>query len=205
MHDNPKGYFKNLLAIDCETTGVNYETDDPSVGNQAVSWGLIVADGTTLEPIEELYVEIKWNDISKASRKADPEWGKGATKIHGLTYEHLENNGVTEEEAVIQIVNLIIKYWGPTTQIKFLAHNVNFDICFIRAMCRRHDIELPIGGRNYDSNSIGFGTIGSYTSDQLFETVGYNTRDSHNALEDTRMALGSCRRIKKLINKIIME
>jgi len=203
MDDKPRGYFKNLLAFDCETTGVNRQDKDPSVGQQPISWGLIVADGITLEPIEELYVEIKWNDISKAARKADPEWGKAATKIHGLTYQYLEKNGITEEEAVTKIVNLIIKYWGPTTLIKFLGHNVNFDICFIRSMCNRHGIDLPIGGRNYDSNSIGFCTVGSYTSDQLFETMGYDMRDAHNALEDTRMTLSACREIRQLWNQNI--
>lgn len=204
IQNKPKGYFEKILAIDCETTGINFVTDNPlkpanpSDGHQAVSWGLIVADATTLKPIEELYIEIKWNEASKAARAADPEWGKGATKIHGLTYQHLEENGLSEEEAVVKIANLIIKYWGPTSAIKALGHNVHmFDIPFLQSLFLRHGIILPVGSRHYDSNSIGFIT-GAFTSDALFDTMGFDARDSHNALEDTRMALESCRRIKVL-------
>jgi len=198
--DKPKGYFEKLLAIDCETTGLNYDSDNPSDGHQPVSWGIIVADGETLKPIEELYVEIKWNKESIAARAADPEWGKAATRIHGLTQKYLKDNGVSEQEAVVQIANLIIKHWGPTVQVKTLGHNVHlFDIQFLRSMFRRHGIDLPIGSRHYDSNSMGFIT-GAYTSDALFDTMGFDTREAHNALEDARMALESCRRIKVLWN-----
>lgn len=198
-NDKPAGYFEKLLAIDCETTGLNWDTDDPSIGHQPISWGIIVADAASLKSIEELYVEIKWNDESKAARKADPEFGAGASRIHGLTSEYLEKNGVSEDEAVALIANLILKHWGPTTQVKTLGHNVHsFDVPFLRAMLRRHDIDIPIGSRHYDSNSVGFCTVGAFTSDALFNTMGFDSRDSHNALEDARMALESCRRIKVL-------
>jgi len=195
----PKGYFEKILAVDCETTGLNWENDNPSIGHQAVSWGIIVADAHTLKAVEELYVEIKWNAESREAKKNDPTFSVSAAAIHGLTFDYLEKNGITEEEAVTQIANLIIKYWGPTSQVKLLGHNVHlFDLPFLRAMFRRHSIEIPIGSRHYDSNSAGFVTVGAYTSDGLFETMGFDTRGSHNALEDARMALESCRRIKVL-------
>jgi len=198
-NDKPRGCFENLLAIDCETTGLDWDADDPSNGHQAVSWGMIVADGKTLKPIEELYVEIKWNNDSKETKKTDPEFGVSAANIHGLTYEYLEKNGITEEEAVVKIANLIIKYWGPTAQVKTLGHNVHvFDVPFLRAMFRRYNIELPLGSRHYDSNSVGFVTVGAYISDALFDTMGFDSRNSHNALEDAHMALESCRRIRVL-------
>jgi len=200
--DNPKGYFEKILAMDCETTGLNFESDNPSDGHQAISWGIIVADAHTLKPIEELYLEIKWNDESRAMKEKDPNFGIDAAAIHGLTFKYLEKNGVTEEEGVTQIANIIINHWGPTSQVKTLGHNVHmFDLPFLRAMFRRHGIDIPIGSRHYDSNSAGFCTVGSYTSDGLFETMGFNARDSHNSLEDARMALESCRLIKELWNQ----
>ncbi len=204
FYDKPRGSFDKLLALDCESTGMSFNTDDPSIGHQAVSWGFIVADAKTLKPVEELYVEIKWNKESIAAKKADPEFSLKAADIHGLTYRHLEENGMSEEEAVVLIANLIIKHWGPTTQVKMLGHNVqSFDIYFLRAMFRRHGIDIPIGARHYDSNSVGFVTTGSFTSDALFDTMGFDSRDSHNALEDARMALESCRRIRVLWNSNI--
>jgi len=201
---DPKGYFKFLLAIDAETTGLNRDTDDPSVGHQCVSWGIIVADAMTFEPIEKLYLEIKWNDKSIAAREEDPSFGKYAETIHGLSFEYLEEHGVTEEEAVVQILNLILKYWGPTVMVKALGHNVHsFDVPFMREMFRRHGVEVPFGSRHYDTNSIGFGTVGAYISDALFTTMGYDHRSTHNALDDIEQALGSCQRIRLLWDRYV--
>jgi len=83
--NEPRGYFEKLLAMDCETTGLKYNADDPSGGYQAVSWGLIVANALTLKPIEEMYIEIKWNGMST--------WSQEAEQVHGLTKEHLNKNG----------------------------------------------------------------------------------------------------------------
>jgi len=198
------GYSKFILAMDCETTGI-CKGDDPSIGQQCVSWGIVVADTDTLKPVKELYVEIKWNEASKAARKKDPTFGEyAATKVHGLSYEYLEEHGISEEEAVMEIVNIILEYWGPNVQVKTLGHNVvSFDLPFMRAMFRRHGIEVPFGSRHYDTNAIGWATVGSYTSDALFTTMGYDTRNNHNALEDTLLALNSCRRINIIWRDVV--
>lgn len=197
-YDTPKGAFNKLLAIDCETTGGRFGTDDYSVGHQAVSWGIVVADAQTLQPIEELYVEIKWNEESKASRRKDPTFGVIAANIHGLSFDYLEKHGMDEEDAVAAIGNLILKHFGPDSHIKCLGHNVHmFDVPFLRSLFRRFDIELKFGARHYDSNSIGFIT-GAFTSDALFATMGFDERNGHNALEDAKMSLEACRMIKVL-------
>jgi len=107
---NPPGYFKYIFAIDCETTGLDKTTLNPSLGHQAISWGIIVADAETLVPVEKLYLEVKWNDESKAAKEQDPTFGTIASDIHGLTFDYLEENGITEEEAVLKIAELIVKY-----------------------------------------------------------------------------------------------
>jgi len=202
--DRARGEFDFLLAIDCETTGLNFSFDDPSVGHQTVSWGIIVADATTLKPIEELYVEIKWNEQSKKAREKDPKFGKKAELIHGLTYEYLEENGVTEDEAVVAIANLILKYWGPTVSIRTLGHNVHtFDMPFLRDLFRRVGIELKFGNRHYDTNSIGFAAFKTFNSDDLFEIVGFDTRGAHNSLDDARMALESARVVRMVVQDAI--
>lgn len=200
----PKGYFKYILAIDCETTGYNKEGPDPSVGHQAISWGIVVADAETLIPIEELYLEIKWNDESKRAKELDPEFGNIASSIHGLTSTYLEENGIEEIDAVVQITELILKYWGPTQMVKCLGHNVvSFDIPFLRSTLSRYGIDVPFGSRHYDTNGIGFATVGSYTSDALFSTMGFDDRAGHNALEDAKQALESARRIRIIWNDMV--
>lgn len=193
----PTGYYEKFIAIDCETSGLKYNGDDPSEGFQSVSWGVIVADAKTLKPIEELYVEIKWNGES--------EWASGAQKVHGLSKEYLDENGMTEEEAVIAIGGLITKHFGVSS-IKCLGHNVaSFDIWFLKRLFRKFDIELKFGNRHIDTSSIGFVNWEVFTSDALFEAVGYDDRGAHNSLEDARMALEAARRTRVLFQSILDE
>lgn len=210
VKDKPKGYFKHLLAIDCETTGLCFNADHPSHNpktgerHQALSWGIVVLDSETFEQVEELYVEIKWNDESKAQREKDPKFGTFAEKIHGLTYEYLEENGVTEEEAIEQIGAIIMKYWGPTVSIRLLGHNVHlFDLDFFRDMFRRNGIELNFGNRHYDTNSIGWCAFETFTSDQLFELVGFDARGAHNALDDIKMTIASAKAVRDIVQHAI--
>jgi DNA polymerase III alpha subunit (gram-positive type) len=190
----PKGYFEKLLAMDCETTGLVFGSSpvcNPKTGehHQAVSWGFVVADAETLEPIEKLYVEIKWNKNSKQQRAKDNSFGTHAEKIHGLTYDYLEANGITEQQALEKIGNLIISHWG-TTCMQTLGHNVHlFDLPFLRDLFERHAMELPVGNRHYDSSSLGFGITGSFNSDDLFYCLGLEDRENHNALQDAEHSL----------------
>ena len=208
LNKKPKGFFKYILAMDCETTGIHNvkEDDDPSIGQQAISWGFIVADAQTLLPVEELYVEIKWNDESKNARERNPSFSLGASDIHGLTFAHLEEHGVTEEEAVVQIIELILKYWGPSQQLKCLGHNVaSFDIPFLKSLFRRFGVEVMFASRHCDSNSVGFAVLETYTSDQFFSAMGFSDRGSHNALEDIMHSLESCRRIRVLWKAFVAD
>ena len=206
----PIGWFQYVLAIDCETTGLCFNSDDPSHDpktgekHQAVSWGIIVADSETLKPIEDLYVEIKWNDNSINQRNNDPQFGKRAEGIHGLSYSYLEGNGIDEEEAVLKIGELILKYWGPENSIRTLGHNVHmFDLPFLRDLFRRHGVHLKFGNRHYDTNSGGFMSFGTWNSNDLFTEVGFDERGEHNALEDAHMALDSARIIRTVFQQCI--
>jgi hypothetical protein len=206
----PRGAFDFLLGMDCETTGLCTNQANPvfnpSTGerHQAVSWGLIVASAETLKPIEKLYLEIKWNKTSLKQRANDPEWGLKAESIHGLTLDYLEENGISEQTAVEQMGELILKYWGPKGNIRTLGHNVmTFDLPFFRDIFERHGIELAFGNRHYDTNSIGFATFGTFNSDDLFEAVGFEKRGDHNALTDAEQALEATRRIRTIFQKAI--
>ena len=186
----PPNFYTNLLAIDCETTGINFNSTDPSDGQQALSWGIIVADTQTFTPIEKLYLEVKWNNASKQSRELDPTFGKRAEEIHGLSFDYLEENGIEEEDAVIEIVSLILKYWGPDTCVHTLGHNVHlFDLPFLRATCARYDIPLKFGNRHIDTSSIGLCTVGAYDSNSLFYAYGFEERKDHHAMTDIEQTL----------------
>ena len=196
----PRGYFDYFLAIDCETSGMAFNEDDPSINTktgqiyQSVSWGLIVVDATTLKTVEELYLEIKWDGES--------EWDKKAEKVHGLSLAYLEEHGMTSEEAVVAIAGLILKYWGPDVPVCLAGHNVQtFDMPFLKRLLRSQGIDIKFGNRHIDTNSIGFGVYQTYNSDDLFEMVGCAKRAEHNALDDARNVVRSIRVTRSLANE----
>ena len=204
MQNSPKGYFQKILAMDCETSGMSFEDVDPTVEQatgksyQSVSWGFVVADAATFKPLEELYLEIKWNGVS--------EWSAKAESIHGLSKEYLNDNGITEEEAVIHIYDLFSRHWGPDSLIKTLGHNIaSYDLYFLKALLRKFGVNYKFGNRHVDMNGIGLVCWQTYTSDQLFEAVGLLDRNKHNALEDAKMSLESARRTRILFDKVLKE
>lgn len=192
----PRGYITRFLALDCETTGLAYNCDDPSYNPktketfQAVSFGLVVVDAQTLKAIDKLYVEIKWDKKSV--------WNTKAEEIHGLSKSYLDQNGLTSEEAAEAIGNLIINHWGPSSPICIAGHNPNFDLSFLRSLMRSVGIELRFGSKMIDTNSIGFAVFGTHNSDDLFEMVGVPTRQRHNALDDAEAVVQVIRVTRKL-------
>jgi DNA polymerase III epsilon subunit-like protein len=193
--------FDKVLVMDCETTGIQrgsclYPCRAKNNGYyQPISWGMIVANMQTLKPIEDLYVEIQWDGKSI--------WDNNAQKVHGLSIEYLQENGVTEIEAVEQIGSLIMDHWGPENNIHIMGHNPNFDLAFLDDMFKRYDIELKFSHRMYDTNSLGGILLNCFTSDQLFTAMGMPHRNEHNALEDARCTLESARKLKLLWNTFV--
>jgi DNA polymerase III alpha subunit (gram-positive type) len=204
MNDaSARGYFSKVLSMDCETSGVNVNSDDPSIGYQAVSWGLVVADADTLKVIDKLYVEIKWNGEAK--------WNKKAEAIHGLTIEYLDKNGLTEEEAVTEIANFVYKYWDPKSEyssqrsIRCIGHNVaTFDIWFMRQLFRKFELEFNTGARFIDTSTLGWAVFGCFNSDDAFELIGVK-RESHNALEDAEASLALVKTTRMMSRKMLGE
>lgn len=194
----PRGYIEKALFIDCETSGLAYNNDDPSfdpITNktyQAVSFALAVVNAQTLDIIEELYVEIKWDGVSV--------WDKRAQAVHGLSLEHLEENGLDEEDAVVAIASLILKYWGPESPVCLGGHNVaTFDKYFLQRLLRKHGIEVRFGSKAIDTNSIGFAVFGTHNSDDLFELVGIvRDPENHNALDDVRACVKAVKMVRQI-------
>jgi DNA polymerase III epsilon subunit-like protein len=187
MSNKPKGCITRFLVVDTETSGLIYNSDDPSGDDttgqyfQAVSMGLIVVDAEKLEPIEELYLEIEWDGIST--------WSPQAEAVHGLSKSYLADNGISTQEAVTEIAGLILEHWGPKHPVCIAGHNPSFDLAFLKRLLRSEGMEVRFGSKVIDTNSIGFAVYGTHNSDDLFEAVGFPTRDNHNSLDDARAAL----------------
>jgi DNA polymerase III epsilon subunit-like protein len=198
--------FQVGLCIDWETSGARFG-DDSSKYYQGIEFGAIVFNAKTFEPIEKLKLYVKYDE---AKYGADG-WSEDAVKIHGLTREFLDQNGVTQEEAAIALAELILKYWGPDTKVLFLGHNPEFDRRFTNQLLNTIGIEFSIEPSGkfdsrieifhvmLDTSALGYITLGLYKSDLLFEKIGFTDRGEHDALQDAEQTLMTCKVIRQLV------
>lgn len=203
----PRGYFERILVMDSETSGIGFNHVDPSLDlktgktYQAVSWGLIVADAKTLKPIDKLYVEIKHNGESL--------WSDEAEKVHGLSKEYLEKNGLDEDEAASEILSFVHHHMGvgadPSILVPCAGHNVSsFDIHFMRRLLVPHELMFKTGNRFIDTNSIGFVCYETFNSEDLFNQMGI-VRGNHNALDDAYASLKVLQVTRKMCQQFLEE
>lgn len=180
------------LCIDWETTGSDFGGDS-TINYQGIAFGAIIFDTETFEPVETLYREIQFDDTKY-------KWTDGAEKIHGLSREHLAANGVSREDALTDLLTLIMKFIGTESKIMFLGHNVDFDICFTQQLARDFGIELKIHHVKLETSGAGFITIGKYKSNDVFEFFTGIVRDgAHNALDDAMITLETVRNMRALM------
>ena len=124
----------NILFFDTETTGLP-EWKLPS-GDKAqphiVQIGAILCDSETEEVIETMDVIIKPDDWSISQEMTD---------IHGISHQQACEEGISEEGAVAQLLDM----WGPCPPLlddmlfsKRVAHNKTFDQRMIRIALKRY-------------------------------------------------------------------
>lgn len=178
-----------ILAIDCETSGLvsGKKSRRPSVSPdgteeyQAIAWGVVVAELETYDPVEVMSKKIKLIP--------GMQWSAQAEKIHGISKEQLELDGVEEEDFIVELCELVMKYWGTTTPVIVLGHNVAFDLDFLQAALARHGVAIHFSNRIIDSNSIAMGLQSLASSDQMFEFFQLPKRTTHDPLDDILMTL----------------
>ena len=202
---------KYSLWLDWETSGAAFdlpyhEQFVPGMF-QGVQLGLVVADNENFEEVDAIRVNIKFDSSYK--------WQDEAQKIHGLSREFLEENGVDAEEAVVTIIEFITKYFGEdvifygegkpdkTRTICFGGHNLGFDIAALQALLKRFNFAVSEHHVRLDTSSIGFLAVGIYKSGKLFEHFGAEKRGDHDALDDTRQALAVATGVKALIKSAL--
>lgn len=194
------------LCLDWETSGALWGGDS-SKEYQGISFGAIIFDTATFDPIEKMYVEIKF-DATKY------KWAESAEAIHGLSREYLETNGISQVDAAMALAELILKYFGDT-KVMFLGHNTEFDRRFTNQLMNTIEIEFSVEKQTkfdswiqlhhviLDTSSTGFIALGLFKSDLLFEKIGFEDRGAHNALADAEQTLGTCKAIREMM-KIAM-
>jgi oligoribonuclease (3'-5' exoribonuclease) len=193
---NNYGELKVFFAVDCETSGINFTSNDITEGYQSIAWGVIAVDAKTFNPIDKIYLEIKWDGVS--------EWSNQAERVHGLTKSHLEENGVDKSVAADTLIQFIYDHIEPEDSIILLGQNVaRFHLPFLRKLFEEHGYSVKFSQRQIDSFTIGFVTLDCLNSDHLFQTLGVKRKPSHNALSDAEAFLKSVRLIRKIFKDAI--
>lgn len=184
---------KYVLVLDTETTGSTFGTYEETFSKyQAIAFAAIVATSDTFEPVEDIYFKIKFN-FKKY------QWSAEAEKIHGITREQLEAEGIEEEEGAADLAEFIFKHFG-TGKVAMLGHNVNFDIAAMGQLLKPHGVMPEIHHVVIDSSPMAFAMIGEYKSDKVFAFFeGEERPTQHNALDDAYMALNAVKTMKALV------
>lgn len=191
-----KGYSRahpgtHALVIDWETTGSNFGGDS-SVDYQGIAFGAVVANTQTWEEVDSLYREMHFDGTKY-------KWTEKAEEIHGLSQAHLLEHGVSREEALADLLELLLKYWAPGQKIMLVGHNAGFDADFTNQLARDHGIEITFHHVMPDSSQLAFVLTGEYKSDMVFEILGgIDKRGLHNALDDARACLACLRNAKQI-------
>lgn len=188
---SPYGIGRFGICIDWETTGSDFNGSSHAT-YQGISFGAIIFDTNTLEEVESVYCELKF-DASKY------KWSKEAEAIHGLSQEYLAENGMERDEALAELLNLIVKYMGPDPgKIVFMGHNCKFDIDFTKQLANDFGMDITPFHVILDTSSTGFIACGIYKSNDLFEIFTGETRGKHNALDDARQCLATAKGIREI-------
>jgi oligoribonuclease (3'-5' exoribonuclease) len=174
------------LGIDWETSGYSYPNFASK--HQGISFGAVIFDVKTFEIKDSLYREIKF--------KADKyEWNTGAENVHGLSRAHLEEHGIEQEDAAVELATLVHKFIG-NTDIILLGHRVYFDRDFTNQLMASVDMEFNYHPTVIDTLSFGTVFLEKTKSDEVFSTLGLPPRGLHNALEDILFTIESVRKLK---------
>jgi len=190
MAEAPKKDLNRLpqfsLAIDFETSG--YSIPNYAAKHQGISFGAIIFDVRTLEPVDMLYQEIKFDKKYI--------WDAGAEKVHGISQAHLAANGVSQEEAAMALATMVIK-WIGTDEVMLLGHRVHFDKAFTIQLMDAAGMEFKYHPTAIDSCSIATVLMELTYSEDIFQTLGLPARGKHNAMEDITYTLEAVKRMKE--------
>ena len=185
------GIGKYILFVDWETSGADFKTGDHTKYYQGLSYGVVIADSETFEPVETLYRELQFDDTKY-------QWSDEAEAIHGLSREYLKEHGVTREEGLIDLLELILKYIG-SGKICIGGHNVTFDRKFCDQLAEDFEMTMDFHHVVIETSALAFVAVGLYRSNEVFPFFGAEVRGKHNALDDALQSLAVARGIKQLV------
>jgi DNA polymerase III alpha subunit (gram-positive type) len=149
-------------CIDVEASGpVPALYDLVSIGAVAV---VRLADGRhAVASHEAFYCELK------------PQGGaedEGATRVHGLTREHLRKNGIELAEGLARLNAWAEAVRGASgARLVFVGHNAPFDWSFVHYSYHAAKVPSPWGWKALDTKALAMGVLGLDWFDTNKETL----------------------------------
>lgn len=138
-----------FFCVDIEASG-----PVPALFNM-VSIGAVpvrFSDGAWRPESERFYVELK---------PIAPGFDRSAMKIHGITREHLEKEGVEAAEGMQRLAAFVERITRPDGgRAVFVGHNAVFDWSFIAYYYERFGMPNPFGYKGLDTKSLAMGRLG---------------------------------------------
>lgn len=160
--------YSNLIFFDVETTGLDSKTDRITE-LAAINFG---KNGIQYEMDNYIQLSI------------DIEISQGAKDKTGLTREFLEINGLPEEI----VARRFFKMLQLQNRILLVAHNAQFDLCFILKMFERYDLPLPKNIDVIDTYTV-FKDRAPYPH-KLSDAISYyhleGVENTHKAIDDVK-------------------
>lgn len=172
------------LCFDTETSNSDYKT------GMALSFGLIIFNTKTYEALDSLYIEVKFDDRFK--------WSEEAYQVHGLSKEYLNKKGMSREDAAVEIGQFLYKYF-QTENFIVAGQFTNFDINFMKQLLDEFEIPFNYHHCIIDMSNLYYVLMGSYKSDSIFDFLGFDIRDKHDALEDAYLTLEAIKLASQLL------
>jgi DNA polymerase III alpha subunit (gram-positive type) len=186
---------KFILVLDVETTGSTFGSYEETFSKfQAIEFGALIATSETFEEVASLEFKVKY----------DPryEWSEEAEKIHGITREALEVEGLENEEAAATLAGFILDHFG-TGKVMFLGHNPWFDIAAMEQLLKPHGVMPDLHHVVLDTSALGWITCSKFRSNDLFEYFLGGRAEKHSALDDARMTLTVVRTVRQIMNEAL--
>ena len=177
-------YDGELVVFDTETTGLKTEYDD------IIQIAAIKLRNGKI--IDELNIYLKTQKNLESSQK-----------IHHISKEFLEVNGIEPKEGIIKFLNFI----KDTT---IAAHNLNFDFEMLINNCKKLGIGISENSLKKRVDILNltrriFPSLRSYSLENLINEFNLQGENTHNAYDDVKATVELINYLSRYIDKKIEE
>jgi len=160
---------ETFISVDIETAGPN-----------PADYSLLAIGACTLEePRQTFYIELK---------PIHPALAAEAFEIHGLSLQHLEQNGVPPREAMQRFATWLAEVTPTGHKLVMIAFNAPFDWMFLCDYFHRFLGWNPFGHTALDIKAYSMGKWDSSWGETSMRTITKRFPEiqalTHNALED---------------------